>query len=165
MRPPSLLESPENTRETTRVPSYLAIVSGDWLNDQGPSLLGYVHLAGDLASFCFCVGLALALHWGRMKMNVKLPAAVLALLYSAKSFLVLQGVAAGLDFGLLLYPGRPWWVAVEVLLKFAMSLAAGLTFALVVYVLPRLRSVHAGLYVRELADELATRAKRSTPPG
>ena len=136
------------------MPSYLAAASGEWLNDQGPSLLGYVHLAGDFAAFAFCLGLAGALHWARLKMDVTLPPLAQTLLYSAKAFLTLQGIAAGLDFGLLLYPGQPTWVAIEVLLKFAMSIAAGLTFGLVIYMLPRFRTVHAGLYMRRLAEEL-----------
>lgn len=130
------------------------VAAVSWWNGAILSPLAYVHLLGDLMAFCFCVGLAAALHWARLKMDVHLPPADQALLYAAKAFFVLQGVAAGLDFGLIIWPGRRWWIAVEVLLKFAMSLAAGLTFALVIHELPRLRSAHVGLYMRRLAGEL-----------
>lgn len=142
----------------------LLVTTLPWRNGAGLSALGYLHLVGDLAAFCFCVGLAAAIHWARMKMDVHLPATDQALLYAAKTFLALLGVSAGIDFGLLLWPGHETWIVVEVLLKFAMSLAAGLTFILVVHELPRLRTIHAGFYMRRLAEELR-RGRSSKPPG
>jgi len=131
--------------------------------NNGLSWLAYIHLAGDLMAFCFCVGLVGAIHWARLRMNVKLPPADQAILYGFKSFFVLKGVGSGLDFGLILWPDNPGWVVVETLLKLGMSLAAGITFALVVYELPRLRTAHADIYMKRLSAEL-WRARKSTPP-
>jgi zinc transporter ZupT len=129
----------------------------------GLSWLAYVHLAGDLMAACFCIGLAVAIHWARKRMEVTLPRADQWILYSFKAFFVLKGIGSGLDFGLILWPGSPAWIVVETLLKFGMSLAAGLTFALVVKELPRLRSAHADIYMRRLAAEL-WKGRKSTPP-
>jgi hypothetical protein len=133
-----------------------------WRNGAGLSWLGYVHLAGDLMAFCFCVGLAAAVQWARSRFE-DLPPVNEWMLRGFQAFFILKGVGSGLDFGLLLWPREAGWIVVEVLLKLGVSLAAGMTFALVIHELPRLRSIHASLYIERLVREL-WRARKSTPP-